>query len=642
MPKFFKSLEKKDIDDLRKTARLARRDILTMTTLAQSGHPGGSMSIIDMMLLLYKCANINPNNINDPLRDRIIVSDGHLSPAMYTTLGRYGFINLDEAKAYFRLAGSIFEGHIERDVPGIEWSSGNLGQGLSAAAGFAVAGRLKKEQFNIFVFMGDGEQQKGQISESRRFIYKYGFNNICVLIDYNKLQISGSITEVMPQNIRAEYEADGWTVLEINGHNFEEIYEALQKSFSIETPVLILAHTIMGKGVSFMENKEKYHGAALPEDLYKKAAAELGLDDELEKYRQMRKDFNPNNCNSIKTKHKIFNPSLNIEVTSEYSVDTKLDNRSAFGNALCDVMQKNYGKNNIPIIVFDCDLASSTKTDKFATLYKDNFFECGIQEHHTATTSGACSINDTISIFADFGVFGIDEVYNQLRLNDINNTHLKLVTTHVGLDVGEDGKTHQCIDYLGVLRNLYNFKIIVPADPNQTDRAFRYMINNEGNFLLAMGRSKVEILKNDNESPFFGKNYEFEYGKIDILREGKIALLTYGSMVQYALKVANILKEKNVNLAVINISCPLSINLDELKKYIEKGIMFTYEDHNINTGLFSIVAENIIKNGLSCKVVPFGIKKYGFSGKPVEILKLMKLDPENISKSIIDLIQSYN
>jgi transketolase len=113
-------------------------------------------------------------------------------------------------------------------------------------------------------------------------------------------------------------------------------------------------------------------------------------------------------------------------------------------------------------------------------------------------------------------------------------------------------------------------------------------------------------------------------------------------MVQYALKVANILRERGVNLAVINISCPLSINLDELKKYIEKGIMFTYEDHNINTGLFSIVAENIIKNGLSCKVVPFGIKKYGFSGKPVEILKLMKLDPEYISKSIKELIQSYN
>jgi len=198
------------------------------------------------------------------------------------------FFNIEDVFLGFRKAGSIFEGHIERIVPGIEWSTGNLGQGLSAAAGFAVAGKLLDKAFNIYVFMGDGENQKGQIVEARRFIRKYNFNNITAFIDYNHLQISGNIKDIMPQDIKAEYEATGWHILEIDGHNLNEIFNALEESKRIDKPVAIIAHTTMGKGVSFMENKEVYHGKPLSEEEYFLAVKELNLNIDYERYKKLR------------------------------------------------------------------------------------------------------------------------------------------------------------------------------------------------------------------------------------------------------------------------------------------------------------------------------------------------------------------
>jgi len=154
------------------------------------------------------------------------------------------------------------------------------------------------------------------------------------------------------------------------------------------------------------------------------------------------------------------------------------------------------------------------------------------------------------------------------------------------VDVGEDGKTHQCIDYVGILRNLYNFKIIVPADGNQTDKSFRYMIKNNGNYLLAMGRSKLPIITKEDGSIFFDNSYQFEYGKIDVIRDGQYPLFTYGTMLYRAIKVAEILKENGVSVAILNVSAPLLLDEKILGQYLSNNIAFTYEDHNINTGLF--------------------------------------------------------
>ena len=628
----------KELVDLDSLAKTCRADILKMTTLAASGHPGGSMSTIDMLLLLYKFANINPDNCRSLDRDRIIVSHGHTSPAVYSALGRNGFFDIDEAVSQFRLAGSIFEGHIERSVPGVEWSTGNLGQGLSAGCGMAISGRLTGNNPHIYVLMGDGEQQKGQISEARRFAVKHKLNNITAFVDYNKLQISGNIEDIMPQNIKDEYTADGWMVFEVDGHNHKQLFDTIKKSKEVDRPVMILAKTIMGKGVSFMENIAGYHGKPLNEEQLEDALAELGIENDLEHYKKMRKEFHYD-----AKQHKIpeYEAIVNTGQSREYTIETKMDNRSAFGNALTDIVQHNsLKKSNTPIAVFDCDLAGSVKTDKIKKEYGEIFFESGIQEHHTATCSGAASVNGVVSFFADFGVFGIDETYNQQRLNDINGTNLKVVTTHLGMDVGEDGKTHQCIDYIGTLRNLYGFKIIIPADPNQTDKAVRYAAENNGNFLIGVGRSKIPVISDKNNKPFFGEDYNFEYGKMDILRNGEYPLFTHGAMVPYALEVQKILKEKDVSLKVINASCPVAIDSKELNSLIDTDVIFTYEDHNKNTGIGSLIADKLLESAEKCPgIVKFGADKYAYSGKPAEVFKLMGIDPESVAEKILKNIK---
>jgi transketolase len=242
-------------------------------------------------------------------------------------------------------------------------------------------------------------------------------------------------------------------------------------------------------------------------------------------------------------------------------------------------------------------------------------------------------VNGVVSFFADFGVFGVDEAYNQQRLNDINGSNLKVATTHVGLDVGEDGKTHQCLDYVGAMRNIFGFKVIVPGDPNQTDRAVRYAAVTEGNFLIAMGRSKIPTVVKEDGAPFFAGEYTFNYGKADIVKDGEAALVTYGAMLPRAVKVAAIAAEKGVNLAIVNMSCPLEPDMDVLKKYSGKTI-FVYEDHNASTGLGSIIAHKACEKGAAMKVKTFGVRKYAFSGNPDAILKLLGIDEETVAAEI--------
>ncbi len=660
-----RELAKEQLDKVRELARLARGDILKMTTLAKCGHPGGSMSSIDIYLVLYSFANVDPVHPDDPDRDRIIISHGHTSPGVYSALGRLGFFNIDDAVSGFRKAGSIFDGHVDWKVPGVEWSSGNLGQGLSAGCGFALASKLLNKDFHTFVAMSDGEQQKGQVSEARRFAKKYDLNKLTVIIDYNNLQISGRITDVMPQNIKGNYLSDGWKVLEVNGHDRKQIYEALKKSVNTkDTPVAIFAYTKMGKGVSFMEDDEQFHGKALSIEQYKKAITELNIDDDLNKYYKLRQQITPINGKvniSLKERDKKIEKELkrtykiNIDFGTQktYYKEDKLDNRTAFGNVLKNFAELNCKKSLIyenssnfnkspisPIAVFDCDLATSVKTDKFASICPNNFFEGGVQEHNTAAIAGALSTQNVLTFFADFGVFGIDETYNQHRLNDINQTNLKLVTTHCGLNIGEDGKTHQCIDYLGVMRNLYNFSIIIPADPNQTDRVIRYISKTPGNFLVAMGRSKVPIILKDDESPFFANYYRFEYGKADLIKGGdRATIISMGFMLHRAMRAWEILKNKGYLVRVLNVSCPTNIDEKIIDECINMGPIITYEDHNVQTGLGSIVADYIACSGKRVRFKKMGISSYGLSGDPEDLFEIQGLSIENLVNSLIHEIE---
>lgn len=617
---------------LQDTAKDARVDILTMTTLANSGHPGGSMSSLEVFLTLFYFLNINPDNADTDNRDYVVVSHGHTSPGVYATLGRLGFFDIDEAIAYFRKAGSPYEGHIERHLKGVDWSTGNLGQGLSAGCGFALSAKLKKKDSLVFVVMGDGEQQKGQLTEARRFARKFNLNNLFAIVDVNKLQISGTTDFVMKQNLKENYLSDGWDVYETDGHDFNSIYNTIRTALTKGGPAVILAHTVMGKGVSFMENIKDYHGKALTKEQFKEALQELGCENKLAYYEDLRKN-KKFEAQYVKA-HSLF-PKLQEPQQKIYEKDKKIDMRSAFGEALVETAKANLSSDFLPFAVFDCDLASSVKVDGFAKLFSENFFESGIQEHNTCTIAGAVSTQGLVSVFADFGVFGVDEVYNQQRLNDINNTNLKVVCTHLGVDVGEDGKTHQCIDYLGLLRNLFGFRVVMPADANQTFRVVTKELATPGNVFIGMGRSVTPIITKEDGTPFFDEKYRYEYGKWDILRKGKdVAILTYGVMVYRAINISEILKESGISVMVVNASSPKQIDENIMDEVVKIGKIVTYEDHNSLTGLGSIISDHLFEKGVVCQILKLGVENYCFSGATEEVFEMIGLSAEKAAQRI--------
>ncbi len=636
-----KTLSVETNDRFIELGRIVRGDILTMTTVAASGHPGGPMSSADMFIVVYSLSNTHPREIDNPLRDRIVISHGHTSAGCYSILGRLGFFSIEDALTYFRKCGSIFEGHVEREIPGCEWTTGNLGQGLSAGCGFALVSKIHKQDFNVFVLMGDAEQAKGQISEARRFAKKFNLNNITVLIDYNELQISGSVHETMNVNIKENYISDGWKVNEINGHNYEEIYSAIRESINDTAyPYAIICQTIMGKSVSFMEKaKEYYHGRPLPPDKCSKALNELGIEDRISDYKKMRE-----NSPLPKREKRNYNilPVVETGKPFNYTVNDKLANRDAFGNALENIAAINKGlKKRSPIVVFDCDLKESVRTHLFERITPEYFFEGGVQEHNTATIAGVVSIEGILTLFADFGVFGIDEVYNQQRLNAINHTNLKVVITHSGINVGQDGKTHHCIDFLGLLRNIPGFRIIIPADPNQTDRVIRYISKEEGNFLIVTGRSKAPVITDLKGQPLFGGEYYYNYGNIDVVRQGENGvIMTYGSSLPEAIHSWEELKKVGINLDIWNVSAPLKLSQEDIEKAVFKGPIFTFEDHLIYSGLGTIVGNLIAETGIGTIFRKFGVKGFAPSGSTNEIYCAMGIDSESLTREIKKIVSS--
>ena len=267
-----------DVKELENMAKGVRRGILEEVYNAQSGHPGGSLSVADILTVLYfNELNIDEKNPKWEDRDRMVLSKGHCSPALYSCLANRGFFFLFDLKT-FRKLDSYLQGHPDMNkIPGVDMTTGSLGQGLSAAVGMAIAGKMDKKDYRVYCVLGDGEIEEGQIWEAAMSAKKYALDNLCVVVDNNNLQIDGTVEEVMsPYPIDEKFESFGFEMIKIDGHNMQEILDAFDVAKHVKgKPLCIIAKTIKGKGVSFMENQVGWHGKAPNEEQYKMAMDEL-------------------------------------------------------------------------------------------------------------------------------------------------------------------------------------------------------------------------------------------------------------------------------------------------------------------------------------------------------------------------------
>lgn len=275
--------------ELQQESNNLRRDILLMLYESKSGHPGGSLSAIDVIMYLFlKVMKYDPKNPMMEDRDRFILSKGHAAPALYAVLARSGYYSPKLLKTLRKL-GSPLQGHPDsRKLPGVETSTGSLGQGISVAGGMALAGKLDKKDFSVFCMVGDGELQEGQIWEAAMSIPHFKLDNFCLFVDHNGLQIDGPVSQVMNVDpVARKFEAHNWKVMEIDGHDFEQIESALQfyqSNRGTGVPTVIVSNTVKGKCVSFMEHKKEWHGVAPSKEEVEKALDELGCVESLEEW----------------------------------------------------------------------------------------------------------------------------------------------------------------------------------------------------------------------------------------------------------------------------------------------------------------------------------------------------------------------
>ncbi len=606
-----------------------RRSILEMLKTSQSGHPGGSLSCLDFLAVLYA---FRIGETHEP----VIVSNGHISPGVYSVLAEMGAIDTQEVKNTFRQIGSVYEGHVTRHVAGVHFGTGPLGVGVSAASGFAVAEKLKGSNKKVFALLGDGEAQEGQVHEMALFAAKKNLDNFIVFCDYNRVQLTDSLKATMPIDVAEMFRAHGWKVIEIDGHDHNQIWKAINTES--DKPLMIVGQTIMGKGIPMMEaagrnDKADWHGKAPKPDQIDEqlSLSELTLSDE---EAAVLNDFRANRNFHPDTHHwhdNLKKTEVNPGTPNLYTAEEMTDCRSAYGKALLSLAQANK-----KVLAGTADLGGSVMTKFVKAELPDQHLEFGICEQNMVSVGGGLSVNGYTPFVSTFGAFMSSRAKDQARVNDINGTNVKMVSTHCGLSVGEDGPTHQAIDDMGSFLGMFNTHVCEPADPNHCDRIIRYAGSHYGNFYVRMGRHKIPVLTKADGSILFDEKYEYYYGKTDLLREGSdVTIVASGPMVIEAL---NAVKGSEADAEILIASSPKQFD-DGLKASLEKTKnVIVVEDHNRKNGYASQVALYAAENGIALdSFKSIAVEEYQLSGKPAELY-----DSANIGeKAIVEVLKQY-
>ena len=396
-----------------------------------------------------------------------------------------------------------------RVLPGVEASTGSLGQGLSIGIGHALAGRVDGRGYRVYVMIGDGEADEGQIWEASMAAVKFKLENLTLLLDNNQFQQTGSVEKVMPALLpfADKWRAFGWHVQEIDGHNLEEVLSALKSVQELkDQPQVIVCHTKKGKGLSPFEKDEvnRKHGVPLK--------------------RKKPKLLMLNWTNNMGTREALNNMDIGKSIGLSYGPPT----RNAFGESL-----KEIGRENSNLIVLDGDVANSTRTEYFAREFPDRFFNVGIAESNLVGIASGLAASGKDVLAASFACFLLSNAYDQIRMSvAFPNLNVKLVGSHSGISIGEDGPSQMAIEDIALATSFPNFTVLVPADGPSAKAATRAMFAHEGPVYLRTGRPKVPVIYED-EVPF-------EIGKANRLREGRdLTIIACGLMVAAALEAAD-------------------------------------------------------------------------------------------------------
>jgi transketolase len=651
------------IEQLIETADLMRGYDLVALHAAGSGHAGGTLSIMDITAALYlKIANHDPKNPNWADRDRIIWSTGHKAPSLYLGLAFAGFCPIEDVVTLRKLS-SPYQGHPHwLKLPGVEVSTGSLGQGLSIAVGMALAARLDHKSHRIFCIMGDGEQQEGQVWEAAMEAGHYELDNLIGIIDCNRLQIDGRVDEVMRvEPLAAKYGAFGWDVLRIDGHDMGQIVDALDQARRTRRrqPVLILADTVKGKGVSFMEEQAGWHGKAPNSEELTKALDELEVADKipLQKLLDRAKQYQVEVDRKLDAKMPKF--TRNYWWNAGDGMKVRMEpTRKGFGQSLAA------NGDDPRVVCLGLDISGSiTISDFYAGKpeRKNRWLSMGIAEQSATAAAAGLAREGKLPVLGTYATFAAARNLDQIRTSVCyGNFNVMIAGAHGGVSVGPDGATHQALEDLFAMQGLPNMSVVVPCDVLETRKATDYLLlEHKGPKYIRFAREATPIVTNEKTPFVFGKA-----NVIRLRREGPdfleafstvlassyktededLSIIACGPMVPEAMRAAFILKKEfGYETRVVNLHTLKPIDAEAIVRAAqETQVLVTAEEHQIGAlawRVSGILTECPELYGVPVITGAIGVKdRFGDSGAPWELIKEFEVSAEHIAQKAVELM----
>jgi len=651
------------VKELEEQANLMRGYNLVVLAAAGSGHAGGTLSIMDIAAALYlHDADLDPEVPDWEGRARIIWSTGHKAPSLYVALGMAGYYDVKNV-ATLRKLDSPFQGHPHwLKLPGVEVSTGSLGQGLSIAVGQALGLRLNKSASRVYCIMGDGEQQEGQVWEAIMEAGHYQLDNIVGIVDRNRLQIDGKVEDVMNvEPLLEKYKSFGWEVIEIDGHNMKQIVEAFDKAKTIKgKPTVILASTVKGKGVDFMEDVAGWHGKTPNNEELQKGLEQLGLSGKIpvDEMMKIAAAHQKRAESDLEAKMPKFKSDHWWNSGEQMKVDMQ-PTRKGFGQAL-----KQHGGDE-RIVCIGLDISGSITISDFYDGHperKSRWISLGIAEQSGACVAAGLAREGKIPVMGTYGTFATARCLDQIRTTICYGEFNVLIAgAHGGVSVGPDGATHQALEDLFQVCSLPNMNVSVPADIIETKKATEYLLFDlKAPKFIRFAREATPIVTTD-ETPFvFGKANVTRYrGKqarfIDAFEtvlasdyqseKEHLSIIACGPMVPEAMRAAYVLKEEyGFETRVINMHTVKPLDFDAIIRAAkETGVVITAEEHQIG-GLADRVCRAITEAPelFEPHVITgsIGVKdRFGESGAPWELVKAFEVSGEHIAQKAIELMK---
>jgi transketolase len=609
--------------DWKELAAQLRVDSIRCTTAAGSGHPTSAMSAADLMaVLLAKYLHFDWANPHSPNNDRLIFSKGHACPLLYSMYKAAGAIT-DKELLTLRKFGSRLEGHPNPHVlPYVDVATGSLGQGLPIAVGMALNGKcLDKLSYHVWVLLGDSEMAEGSNWEAFDKASYYKLNHIIAILDMNRLGQRG------PTDLgwdgpayAARARGFGWHAIELDGHDVAAIdrayTEALQQT---DRPTLLVAKTLKGSGVSFLADKEGWHGKALDAEQAKKAIAELGG----ERHKTVA---------TAKPDHGAppTLPETRPLRLPTYAAGTKEATRKAYGDALVAV-----GNSRPDLVALDAEVSNSTHSDEFKKAAPERFFEMFISEQLMISAAVGFGVLGKIPFASTFAAF-LTRAYDQIRMAAVSNATIQLCGSHAGVSIGQDGPSQMALEDLAMMRAVGGSTVLYPCDANQTASLVNLMASQKGISYLRTTREKTPILYPATEKFAIGGSKTVRRSDKDV-----VAVVAAGITVHEALKAYDLLMKEGIAIRVIDAYSVKPIDSATLRQ-AEKdtsGRLIVVEDHWPQGGLGDAVLEAFTGPGVKPpSVIKLAVGKIPGSGTPEELMNAAGIDAEHIVRAVRSML----